>query len=341
MKKFRRIKWIAFFLCILTFFLIAYNLDALQPMDEAVSLFIARMRGQALTLNMKFISDLASPFILIIGSIILAFAVRQRKFWVPIFLNLTFSVILNLGLKEIYARPRPAVISQLVTERGFSFPSGHSMGAAAFYGFVIYIIFESKLSAVVKRLLTSVTLMVIALIGLSRIYLGVHYLSDIIAGYLISSLYLIMFTGFVHAYFTFDESLSNKLVGKGLGSQHSLIHSFAHAFDGIIHGLKAERNMVIHFAAMAIVITFALVLKCSPIEWCILLILFALVIGCELLNTAIETSIDLVTPNIHPLAKIAKDTAAGAVLVSSLAAAIIGFIIFGPKLWALLLIALS
>ncbi|NLC32816.1 MAG: phosphatase PAP2 family protein [Clostridiales bacterium] len=338
MKKFKRIKWIAFFLCILSFFLISYNLEALQPMDEAVSLFIASMRSPVVTLNMKFISDLASPFALIIGSMILAFVVRQRKFWVPIFLNLTFAVILNLGLKEIYARPRPAVISQLVSERGFSFPSGHSMGAAAFYGFVIYIIFESKLSALIKRLLTALTLITISLIGLSRIYLGVHYLSDIVAGYLISSLYLIMFTGFVHAYFAFDESLSNKL--KGVGSKHSLIHSFAHAFDGIIHGLKAERNMVIHFAAMAIVITFALVLRCSTTEWCIFLILFALVIGCELLNTAIETAIDLSSPDIHPLAKIAKDTAAGAVLIASLAAATIGFIIFGPKLWVLLLIAL-
>ena len=338
MNKFKCIKWIAFFLCFLSFFLITYNLDALQPVDEAVSLFIAKMRRPVITLNMKLISDLASPFLLIIGSIILAFAVRQRKFWVPIFLNLTFSVILNLGLKEIYARPRPAVISQLVAERGFSFPSGHSMGAAAFYGFVIYIIFESKLSELVKRLLTVLTLFIIGLIGLSRIYLGVHYLSDIIAGFLISTLYLILFTGFVHAYFNFDESLSNKL--EGLGSEHNLIHSFAHAFDGIIHGLKAERNMVIHFAIMAIVITFGLVLRCSTIEWCILLILFALVIGFELLNTAIETSIDITTPNIHPLAKIAKDTAAGAVLVASLAAAIIGFIIFGPKLWALLLIAI-
>lgn len=339
MKKFKHIKWISFILCLLTFFLIAYNLEFLQPVDEEISRFISKLRSPVITLNMRVISNLASPFVLIIGSVILAFLVRQRRLWVPIFLNLTFSVILNLGLKELYARPRPSVVSQLISERGFSFPSGHSMGAAAFYGFIIYIVCGSKLKSITKRFLTVLCLTVISLIGLSRVYLGVHYPTDVLGGFLFSSLYLMMFTSFVHAYFAFDESLSNKL--RNLGSQDNLIHSFAHAFDGIIHGLKAERNMVIHFAATAIVITFALVLGCSTIEWCILIILFALVIGSELLNTAIENAVDLASAGYHPLAKLAKDTAAGAVLICALSSAVIGFIIFGPKLWVLLLGAFS
>lgn len=339
MNKFKRIKWPAFFLCMLAFLLISYNLDRLQPIDETISSQAALLRSPLITLMMRFVSDLASPFVLIIGSVILAILVRQRKLWVPIFLNLAFSVILNLGLKELYARPRPPILNQLITEHGFSFPSGHSMGAAAFYGFILYIVYQTTLKTKTKRLLSALILFLIAMIGVSRIYLGVHYLSDIIGGYLISSLYLLMYTSFVHAYFAFDESLSSKL--RNVGSEANLIHSFAHAFDGIIHGLKAERNMVIHFAATAIVITFALVLRCSAIEWCILIILFALVIGSELLNTAIENAVDLASQEYHPLAKLAKDTAAGAVLVSSLCAAIIGFIIFGPKLWVLLIRAIA
>ena len=86
----------------------------------------------------------------------------------------------------------------------------------------------------------------------------------------------------------------------------------------------------------ALVTTLAFTLQCTPQEWYILIILFGLVITSELINTAIETLTNLVSPEYHPLAKLAKDTAAGAVLVMSIAAAVIGIIIFAPKLWVLL-----
>lgn len=90
--------------------------------------------------------------------------------------------------------------------------------------------------------------------------------------------------------------------------------------------------MKIHCLAVILVTAAGTFLGLSAVEWCICLLLFALVISLELVNTAVEAVVDLVTEERKPLAKIAKDTAAGAVLFASLAAVIIGCIIFIPYL---------
>ena len=112
--------------------------------------------------------------------------------------------------------------------------------------------------------------------------------------------------------------------------------SFKYAFQGMFSALKTERNLKIHVTIMMLVIIAGIVLKISKIEWIICIILFGLVIGGEMLNSAIETVVDIAMPDINPKAKFAKDAAAGAVLVFAIASAIIGFMIFGPKLIALL-----
>ncbi len=116
----------------------------------------------------------------------------------------------------------------------------------------------------------------------------------------------------------------------------NVISSFKYAFQGMFSALKTERNLKIHVTIMILVIIAGIVLKISKIEWIICIILFGLVIGGEMLNSAIETVVDIAMPDINPKAKFAKDAAAGAVLVFAIASAIIGFMIFGPKLIALL-----
>ena len=111
-----------------------------------------------------------------------------------------------------------------------------------------------------------------------------------------------------------------------------LLKSFKYAFDGICTGIKEEQNMKIHITIMILVIIFGIMLKISKMEWIICIILFGLVISMELINTAIENTVDLVTKEKNEQAKIAKDVAAGAVLVSAFASAIIGLIIFVPKI---------
>lgn len=107
--------------------------------------------------------------------------------------------------------------------------------------------------------------------------------------------------------------------------------SFKYAFEGIVTGIKEEQNMKIHIAIMILVIIFGIILKISKIEWIICITLFGLVISMELINTAVENTVDLITKEKNEQAKNAKDVAAGAVLVSAISSAIIGVIIFIPK----------
>lgn len=111
-----------------------------------------------------------------------------------------------------------------------------------------------------------------------------------------------------------------------------LINSFKYAIEGIISSFKTERNMKIHVLAMIVVIALGLFFKLNKVEWCFIIIAIASVISAELFNTAIETVVDMVSPERNPKAKLTKDIAAGAVLVVAIGAAIIGFIIFGPQI---------
>lgn len=115
------------------------------------------------------------------------------------------------------------------------------------------------------------------------------------------------------------------------GGRQSIQESFIHAFEGILIGLE-ERNMQIHCVFTGLVVLFGILLRISATEWCICLALFGLVIGLELVNTAIEAVVDLVTDEFRPLAKRAKDAAAGAVLAAAAMAAAAGLIIFLPRL---------
>lgn len=114
--------------------------------------------------------------------------------------------------------------------------------------------------------------------------------------------------------------------------RQSLLSSFKNAFWGIGVAIRNERNIKIHLSVMVLVCMMGVILKISVIEWCLCIVLFGMVIAAELINCAIEATVDLVTKERHPLAKVAKDTAAGAVLVCAISASIIGGIIFIPKM---------
>ena len=111
-----------------------------------------------------------------------------------------------------------------------------------------------------------------------------------------------------------------------------LYKSFGYAFAGIFAVVTKERNMKIHCMAVVCVVIAGVVFRITPIEWCICLTLFGLVMALEMVNTAVEAVVDLVPEERRPLAKLAKDAAAGAVLIAAIMAAIAGMIIFIPKL---------
>ncbi len=113
----------------------------------------------------------------------------------------------------------------------------------------------------------------------------------------------------------------------------SLPDAFRFAFAGWWYVLRTQRNARIHALASVLVVGLAWWLQLQPVEWALLILAMGLVWLTELLNTALEAIVDLVSPEIHPLAKASKDVGAAAVLIASLAAAVIGFLVLAPPLW--------
>lgn len=114
--------------------------------------------------------------------------------------------------------------------------------------------------------------------------------------------------------------------------KRSIIDSFNYAVSGIIASIKTERNMLIHYIIAILVMGLSLFFNLSRIEFLILLFATTLVVVTELINTAIEKTVDMITKDFHPVAKIAKDIAAGAVLVAAINAVMVGYLIFYDKL---------
>ena len=108
--------------------------------------------------------------------------------------------------------------------------------------------------------------------------------------------------------------------------------SFLHAIDGIIYCIKFEHNMVIIITAIVIVTTLGFIFKVSSNEWLFIITMYGGISACEMINSSIEATIDLVTSEIKPLAKIAKDTASSATLILCMTSIIGGLIIFLPKI---------
>lgn len=115
-----------------------------------------------------------------------------------------------------------------------------------------------------------------------------------------------------------------------------LINSFKYAFSGIIASFKTERNMKIHILIAVLVIVLGILLKMSKTEWVMCIFAITIVISAELFNTAIETIVDMITTEKNEKAKIAKDVSAGGVLLTAIGAAIVGLIIFIPKILELI-----
>lgn len=150
---------------------------------------IFKNKNNILTNIMKTITFLGSATGIIIITILLLITIKNKKIKNLIILNLIISTILNQILKYAIQRPRPN--NPLIQEIGFSFPSGHSMVSLAFYGLLTYLILKSNKKH--KKILSILLIILIILIGLSRIYLQVHYPTDVLGGFLIAISYLTIF----------------------------------------------------------------------------------------------------------------------------------------------------
>ena len=145
----------------------------------------------------KIISFLASAkFIALLCLLILIF-IKNKKIFIIILINMLITWILIGTLKNIFTRERPN-INRLVYEKGYSYPSGHTMTATIFYGFIIFLLIISNLIFLLKLFLIFLLIILILLVGYSRVYLGVHFFSDVIGALLYGTSYLILYIYFTY-----------------------------------------------------------------------------------------------------------------------------------------------
>lgn len=193
--------WLICFFLILLFIFTAHSIlnKEVLKIDTLIYDFLHRFSSSLVTNFFKTVTHLAGGYILVGICIMVFLVVKKKRFFYLVSLNLINTILCNQVLKLIFTRERPFEHA-LINESGYSFPSGHSMAAMSFYGFLIYITFHSKLSDKYKWGITIILSLLILLIGISRIYLGVHYASDVIAGFCISVSYLIIFTKIIKKY---------------------------------------------------------------------------------------------------------------------------------------------
>lgn len=183
-----KIEKIIIFLLSIWIFLIFRN--KIIGLDNNIYLLLNNLENSILTNFFKIITYLGSAYILIFIAFISLFFIKKNNKYKYISINLALAFLFNQILKNIFRRTRP-LFKHLVKESGFSFPSGHAMVSFCFYGLIIYFIHKSNLKH--KRIYEILLIVIIVLIGLTRIYLGVHYFSDIIGGFLFGLLYLLLF----------------------------------------------------------------------------------------------------------------------------------------------------
>ena len=333
-------KWIIAFLCLIIVLMMLEDIfeNERLTLDMVVyRLVILNLRSEPLTVIMKVITNLSSAYVLIAIAIGTLLSIKNKKIGLCVTGNLVIATLLNQLLKYIIQRPRPEGY-RLIAESGYSFPSGHSMVSMAFYGLIIYLIWKMVKNKRIKYVACGILGFLIPMIGFSRIYLGVHYASDVIGGFAISIVYLLLFTNMTRSILQLEKEKKNIMKNKRKmvelrRKRKKLRNSFKYAFQGIEEAWKTEQNLKIHFMIMALVIIAGFIFKISLMEWMVCLLLFAIVISLELINTAIETTVDIAMPEINEKAKYAKDIAAGAVLFSAIISVIIGLIIFVPKIF--------
>ena len=202
----KNFKWIILFICLIGFLALAEDVFHKEIMKgdiigyKIISTFLI---SDFTTTIAKFITNFGGAIFLIILTITLFILIKNKKIGLSIILNLIVITGLNQILKYIWQRPRPTEY-RLIEETGFSFPSGHSMVSMAFYGYLIYLIYKYVKNKDLKWISIVLLSILICSIGISRIYLGVHYTSDVLGGFLISLSYLIVYTLIVNRYLLED-----------------------------------------------------------------------------------------------------------------------------------------
>ena len=205
MKK--NFKWLVLFIALIGFLALAEDVFNKEIMNgdiigyKFISTFLI---SDFATPIAKFITNFGGAIFIAVVAIFLAIIIKNKKIGISILTNLVIITGLNQLFKRILQRPRPTEY-RIIQETGYSFPSGHSMISMAFYGYLIYLIYKHVKNKYIKWISISLLSILICLIGISRIYLGVHYTSDVLGGFLISISYLVIYISAVNKFLMEDK----------------------------------------------------------------------------------------------------------------------------------------
>lgn len=208
----KNLNLLLFILCIILFLAFAKDVFTKEIMQcdvigyKFVSNYII---SDKLTPIIKIVTNFGGAIILGLITILILILIKNKKMGLSVLINLCNVTVLNLVLKSILQRPRPNEY-RIINETGYSFPSGHSMISMAFYGFIIYLIYKNIKNKYLKWISIILLSILILMIGFSRIYLGVHFVSDVLAGFLFSISYLIVYIKIINKCLFIEEGSNEK-----------------------------------------------------------------------------------------------------------------------------------
>ena len=193
MKKY--LKWIICFISLIIFIFLGILVLTKNDiyLDSVIYNFISKYISNDLTLIVKNLTHFASVFMVALITILIFIFNKNKKYGLFLTLDLVLITIFQYILKFTFLRVRPIDIN-LIEETGYSFPSGHSLTAFAFYGLIIYLIQTSNLTKRSKKIYIILFSIIILVVGVSRVYLGVHFFTDVVGAFSFSLAFLIIYT---------------------------------------------------------------------------------------------------------------------------------------------------
>ncbi len=198
-KKYKILFGILLF--IFVFLAIGVKIDMLQEIDNSIYNEIKNWQSNGLTEGFKVITNLGGTvalFYIALITVVILLLYHRKKDGIVVALNLMISSLICMILKNMIQRPRPPVEERLIVEDGYSFPSGHATNSMAFYLLAICLIYQNVKNKKLRNVLCLILGIFPILIGFSRVYVRVHYASDMIAGFCLGMMCVILFMSFAY-----------------------------------------------------------------------------------------------------------------------------------------------
>ena len=190
--------WAAFAIAGAIFFALAWNVASQAPLvalDARVATWLHRHHSSALTTAMFAVTNAHSTIAMTAASIVLAVVLARMREWywmATLALAMGGGLTLNVAIKHAYERARPHFDDPLLTLDSFSFPSGHTAGATLFYGVLVAFLVSRLFDRRVRGAIVTAAILAVSLVAFSRMYLGAHYLSDVLAAAASSTVWLVL-----------------------------------------------------------------------------------------------------------------------------------------------------